>query len=368
MHTRKIIFKLFFLCTIGMFAQDVHFSQLNQSQLLINPANAGNFDGYSRAVLNYRTQWSAGGAPYQTIMAAFDANAGIKKSRSAFVGFGGFIYQDKASTGNNKWSTLNADFMTNIVVNIGKSAKLSGAIGAGLGQTTTNNPNYTWGVQYDGTQFNTNLPNNESFFTRTHFTWFDLSSGVNLDIDKLTQQFTHNNRFHFRIGFAGYHLNAPKLVFATNDPQVIARRFVINSQARFDIKESPVSIMPSLIYMWQGTYHQLNLGTFVRYRFKDESKTTGLKSETALHIGGYYRVGDAFIPQFMLEVKSIMFGFSYDQTVSNYKSANRGLGAFEVSLSWTNLRNSLFKQRREFEGAKTKTAPASSNSKDSRGF
>jgi type IX secretion system PorP/SprF family membrane protein len=367
MHTRKIFFKLFFICTVSLFAQDVHFSQLNQSQLLINPANAGFFDGYSRAVLNYRTQWSAGSAPYQTIMAAFDANAGIKKSRSAFLGFGGYVYQDKASTGNTNWKTLNADFITNIVVNVGKSAKLSGAIGAGIGQTSTNNPNYSWGVQYDGTQFNTSLPNNESFLSRTHFTWFDLSSGVNLDIDRITQQFTHNNRFHLRFGFAGYHLNAPKLIFSTNDPQVIARRFVLSSQARFDIKESPVSILPSLIYMFQGTYHQFNLGSFVRYRFKDESKTTGLKNETAIHIGCYYRVGDAIVPQFMLEYKSIMFGFSYDQTISNYKSANRGLGAFEVSLSWTNLRNSLFKQRREFAGGNAKgSPPPSSNAKDTR--
>lgn len=364
MHTRKIIFKLLFICTISLFGQDVHFSQLNQCQLLINPANTGFFDGYSRAVLNYRTQWNAGSAPYQTIMAAFDANAGIKKSRAAFVGFGGFLYQDKASTGSTAWKTLNADFITNIVVSMGKSAKLSAAIGAGIGQTSANSANYSWGVQYDGTQFNTSLPNNENFITRSNFTWFDLTSGINLDIDKVTQRFTHNNRFHFRIGFAGYHLNAPKLVFNTNDPQVIARRFVVNSQARFDIKESPVSILPSLIFMWQGKYNQFNIGTFMRYRFKDESKTTGLKSETAIHIGCYYRVGDAIVPQFKLEYKSIMFGFSYDQTVSGYRVANRGLGAFEVSLQWTNLRNSLFKQRREFEGAKTKVAPPSSAAKD----
>lgn len=362
MYTRKIIFKLFFFCTISLFGQDVHFSQLNQSQLLINPANTGFFDGYSRAVVNYRTQWSAGTAPYQTIMAAFDANAGVKKSRSAFVGFGGYIYQDKA--GDGSWKTLNADLMANIVVNIGKSAKLSGAIGSGIGQTSTNTNNYSWGVQYTGSQFNTSLPSNENFNNSRNFTWFDLSSGVNLDIDKITQQFTHNNRFHLRIGFAGYHLNQPKLVFTTNDPQSIARRFVINSQARFDIKESPISILPSLIYMWQGQYTEFNIGTFMRYRFKDESKTTGLKSETAIHIGCYYRVGDAIIPQFMLEYKSLLFGFSYDQTVSGYKQANRGLGAFEISLSWTNLRNSLFKQRREFNSGGKGSPPPTSNSKD----
>ena len=122
-------------------AQDTHFSQLGQSQLLINPANAGFFDGYARATVNYRTQWNSGSAPYQTIMAAFDANAGIKKSRSAFFGVGGYIYQDKAASG--AWKTLNADLIGNAVVNVGANSKLSGAIGAGIGQTSTNNNNQT---------------------------------------------------------------------------------------------------------------------------------------------------------------------------------------------------------------------------------
>ncbi|HEX7412641.1 MAG TPA: PorP/SprF family type IX secretion system membrane protein [Bacteroidia bacterium] len=362
MGIRNIIFKLSFFCTFSLFAQDVHFSQLNQSQLLINPANAGFFDGYSRAALNYRTQWTAGGAPFQTIMAAFDANAGIKKSRKAFIGFGGYIYQDKA--GDGSWKTLNADLMGNVVVNVGKYSKLSGAIGAGIGQTSTNNSNYTWGDQYTGTQFDKNLPSYETFNNSRNFTWFDLSSGVNLDIDKIAQQFTHNNRFALRIGFAGYHLNQPKLMFTTNSPQVIDRRFVINVQSRIDIKESPVSILPSLIYMWQGKYKETNIGTFIRYRFKDETKTTGLRSETALHIGCYYRVGDAIIPQFMFELKSWMFSFSYDETISTYKQANRGLGAFEVSLKWTNMRSGLFKQRREFAGGSSKNTPATSIEKD----
>lgn len=365
MGIRSIIFKLSFFCAVGVFAQDVHFSQLNQSQLLLNPANTGFFDGYARAVLNYRTQWSSSGAPYQTIMAAFDANVGIKKSRKAFIGMGGYIYQDKAGTGSLAYKTLTANFIGNVIVNVGTYSKLSGAIGAGIGQTTINNiNNYAWGVQYTGTQFNTGLPNYESFNNSRNFTWFDLSSGVNLDIDKITQQFTHNNRFALRIGFAGYHLNSPKLEFTTNNPQVIARRFVTNIQARFDIKESPVSIMPSFFYMWQGTYKEVNVGTFVRYRFKDETKTTGLRSETALHIGCYYRNKDAIIPQFMLEVKSFMFGFSYDETISGYKQANRGLGAFEVSLRWMNTRSGLFKQRREFSGGSGNVSPLSSDQKD----
>ena len=356
MHTRKIILSFLVFCAAFGFAQDPHFSQLSQSQLLINPANAGFFDGYARANVNYRTQWNAGGAAYQTIMASFDANAGLKKSHSAFLGVGGYIYQDKASDGS--WKTLNADIIGNAVVNVSKNSKLSGAIGVGLGQTSTNNNNYTYGVQYTGTQFNSALPNYETFNSSRNFTWFDLSSGVNFEINKVKEDFSYNNHFSLRLGFAGYHLNQPKLEFTTNNAQNIDRKFVASAQGRIDIKESSVSILPSLIYMFQGPYREFNIGTFMRYRFKDATKTTGLKSETALLIGCYYRTGDAIIPQFMLEFKSLLFGFSYDQTISTYKNANRGLGAFEVTLSWRNLRNGLFKQRREFStGGKTGMTP-----------
>ena len=110
--------------------------------------------------------------------------------------------------------------------------------------------------------------------------------------------------------------------------------------------------------MFQRPYKEFNIGTFARYRFKNVTKTTGLKSETALSIGFFYRTGDAIIPQFLLEFKSLSVGFSYDQTISSYKNANRGLGAFEVSLSWRNLRNGLYKQRREYNsGSKAVMTP-----------
>jgi hypothetical protein len=173
----------------------------------------------------------------------------------------------------------------------------------------------------------------------------------------MQENFDRNVHFSLRLGVAGYHLNQPKIIFSGLSTEIVARRYVFNAQSRIDIKNSPVSILPSLIYMYQMPFQQINVGTFMRYRFKDETKTTGLKVETAIHIGCYFRYADAIIPQFMLEYKQWMFGFSYDQTISPWKKANRGLGAFEVSLSWTNLRNGLFKQRREFGAVKGNATP-----------
>ncbi|HXB40435.1 MAG TPA: PorP/SprF family type IX secretion system membrane protein [Bacteroidia bacterium] len=356
MSTRKLLLRIIFFSGFGAFAQDIHFSQLSMAPLQINPANTGFFDGYSRAILNYRTQWPTANANYQTIAAGFDANVGIKKTRNAFIGFGGLIFQDK--TGDSQWTNLKADFMSNVVLSLNKTSKLALAIGAGVGQISANFDKLTWGVQYTGSQFDPKLPNMEPFAAgKRNFFFFDVCSGINYEINKLQENFDRNAHFTLRLGVAGYHLNQPKIIFSGLSTEAVARRFVFNAQARIDINNSPVSILPSLIYMYQSPFQQLNVGAFMRYRFKDETKTTGLKSETAIHIGCYYRVGDAIIPQFMLEYKAWMFGFSYDETLSTWKKANRGLGAFELNISWTNLRAGLFKQRREFGSTKGNASP-----------
>lgn len=355
MKAKKLLLVVL-LSGFGALAQDIHFSQLGNAPLQINPSNAGFFDGYARGILNYRTQWFSANAAYTTIAAGFDANVGIKRTKRAFIGFGGLVFQDKAGASN--WQNLKVDFMSNVVLSTGKTSKLAMAIGAGVGQMSANFDKLTWGVQYTGNQFDPKLPNQEPFADgKRNFFFFDLCSGITYEIDKMHENFDRNAHFSLRLGLAGYHLNQPKIIFSGLSTEIVKRRYVFNASSRIDISKSSISILPSLIYFYQGPFSQLNVGTFMRYRFKDETKTTGLKVETAIHIGCYYRFGDAIIPQFMLEYKSLMFGFSYDHTLSTWKRANRGLGAFEVCISWTNLRQGLFKQRREFGAAKGNATP-----------
>lgn len=356
MRTKKLFTGLLILGSLAFFGQDIHFSQLSMAPMQINPSNTGFFDGYSRAILNYRTQWFTANAPYTTMAAMFDANAGIKRTRSAFLGFGGMIFEDRA--GSSNWSNLKADFMANVVLNLGKNVKYAQAIGFGVGQISANFNKLTWGEQYNGSIFDNNLPNGEPFADgKRNFFYFDLCTGGSLEINKIQENFDRNAHFSLRIGLAGYHLNQPKIIFSGLSTEVVHARYVANIQSRIDISKSAVSILPSLIFMYQQPFIQTNAGLFMRYRFKDETKTTGLKSETAIHVGCYYRLGDAIIPQFMLEYKSWMIGVSYDHTLSTWKRANRGLGAFELGISWTNLRGGLFKQRREFGASKGNGQP-----------
>ena len=87
-------------------AQDIHFSQVLEAPLFISPANTGFFNGYSRAIINYRNQWGSMGNPYQTIALSADGGLFKSKRRKAFLGLGFTLYNDRA--GAAKISKTNA--------------------------------------------------------------------------------------------------------------------------------------------------------------------------------------------------------------------------------------------------------------------
>lgn len=343
---KKILSAVAISClAAGAFAQDIHFSQLSQSPLLINPANTGLFDGYQRAIINYRSQWASAGSPFKTMAASFDAEIGMKKKKAAYLGVGGTIFQDKAGDAN--WKTFKADAFINGILKIGKESHLALAIGGGYGQTSADFSKLTFGNQYDGTGFSQELNSNEVIVFR-NFNYADLSAGINYDFDKTSVNFDRNNSFKLKIGFAGYHLNQPKYVYGGALEQRLNARYVASLSGQYDFKGTKISLLSNNYYMMQGNFRQINTGVLVRMRFNNQTKITGMVHETSLLLGCNLRVGDAVIPTLMYEMYGFMVGLSYDYNISSYKPSTNGNGGFEISLKWTNLRDGTFKQAREF--------------------
>jgi len=342
---KKIIY-IFLSLTAGIsFAQDIHFSQLSETPLLVNPANTGNFDGYQRAIINYRNQWSTAGSPYKTMAATVDASIGLRKNKTGHIGVGGFIFQDKAGAAD--WKQFKTDLYLNGILKVGKESRLALAIGGGYGQTSADFSKLTFGNQYTGTDFSQEVSSQELLVFK-NFSYTDLSSGIVFEYDKTSVNFDRNNLFALRIGAAAYHINQPILKYGGATDVKLPRRFVGTLSGRYDFKDTKISIMPNFIYMIQSKFTQINAGLMLRIRFNDQTKITGVKHETALYVGISHRVNDAVIPQIMFETKGFGLGFSYDYNVSNFKSASRGVGGFEISLRWINLRDGLFRQGREF--------------------
>src|SRR3954470_1548248 len=87
---------VFTLSGVIVRAQDIHFSQLYETPLLISPANTGFYNGYFRAIANYRNQWASMNNAFQTMGLSLDGGLFRSRKRPAFMGIGFTVFNDQA--------------------------------------------------------------------------------------------------------------------------------------------------------------------------------------------------------------------------------------------------------------------------------
>ncbi len=351
-QTKRIVVITLMLCVLKTYktqAQDIHFSQIHESPLFISPAYAGFFNGYFRAIANYRTQWPAMGGPFKTIALQTDGGFFKNRKRNAFLGAGLSIYNDAAGSAN--FSLLS------VALNISGIVKLSdkSAFSAGIyGGPVTNNSNYdklTFAHQFNGEKIDETAATGENFVFRK-FTYSDIGAGLAYEFS--TKQISEERDYitSVRVGFGAYHLNGPKTAYTTATDFRLPKRYTFHVTSNIDIHNTPISIMPSILYQIQSPATQLNLGTHVFYRLKNGTKITGEKNEIKLGMGIYYRNKDAFIAQLMIDMGPYALNVSYDYNYSQYKIASKGMGGYEIGLRYNILGDALFSKRSEYRNTK----------------
>ena len=329
------------------YAQDIHFSQITEAPLFLNPANTGLFEGYLRATVNYRNQWTPMIQPYKTMAVSLDGVIGEKSKKKAYFGWGLNFFNDQAGASAYALNQVMGSFSA--IVHLDPKNKICSAIGGGYGMRTANYNNLTFGNQYNGTIFDPNVPSFETMqFNK--FSYGEVNAGLQWEFTKTDKAFDKDDNVDVKVGIAGYHLNQPLLKYYKYSQEKLPMRIVAEMAARIDIKGTKMSVLPSMIYMRQATFSELNLGTFLRVRFKNPTKTTGFKHEAGISLGMYLRPGDAIIPQMIIDMSGWSIGFAYDYNISSYKAVSRGNGGMEISLQWHSLRDALFKRKREQGG------------------
>jgi type IX secretion system PorP/SprF family membrane protein len=326
-------------------SQDIHFSQLHEAPLFVNPANTGFFGGDYRIILNYRNQWASMGNPYKTLAFSVDGGFFKSKKRTAFMGLGLTFFNDKAGAANLS--------NTQISLNLSGILKLTskGIFAVGVyGGTSSYKGNYaalTYGTQFNGNEIDPSLPSYESVNFRK-FAYTDVGAGVAYEY---TNSKSHNDRddiFSFRIGVAGYHLNNSRMEFGTGYGYRIPTKISYFLTSRIDVPNTKLTVAPSIYVFQQSPAVEVNFGTFIKYRFKSGTKVTGEKAENSFGVGFYYRDKDAIIPQFLIDMGKYAIGISYDVNISSYKKASRTVGGFEISLRWNKVTDALFTKKNEY--------------------
>lgn len=340
----KYLCALFLLITLAVKAQDIHFSQIQEAPLWINPANAGFFNGYLRAIANYRNQWASMGNAFQTMAVSVDGTALKAARKKGYIGMGLFVFNDKA--GVAKIGTTQAQFHVSGIIKSSKKSRLAGGIYLGINQNSATYASLTYANQYNGKDIDRSIPTGE-VVNYTSFVSSDVGAGVNYEYSSSTVDMTRDDIFSVKFGAAVHHINKPVQRFSSGSSYQLPMRFVGNVQTRIDFKDTKLSLLPSAIYILQGSASQTIVGTHLRFRFRNGTKLTGNKTETGLNIGVYYRVNDAVIPQINLDMGKYAIGFSYDINVSKYNQVSKGVGGFEIYLKFMTLDDALFKRKRE---------------------
>jgi len=345
---KKIYYFIVLLLSINTAAkaQDIHFSQVLETPVFLSPANTGFFNGYFRAIANYRNQWAPMGKPYQTIAVSLDGGLFKSKKRKAFVGLGLTVFNDKA--GSAALQKTNALLNVSGVLKVSKRSALSVGLAGGADATNGNYSKLTYANQFDGNTIDASKPTGESVVYR-QFTTTDISAGMAYEFSKVTVDQDHDDIMSFRISVAALHLNQPKQEFGAGSSYRLPVRYIGALTSRYDFEDTKFSVTPTFVIQKQSQAWEFITGSYIKYRTGVGTKVTGQKTVNAMGFGVFYRSQDAFISKLIYEMGDYAIGLAYDFNVSGYRTASKYMGGFEISLRYNNLASSLFESRSEFK-------------------
>ncbi len=316
------------LLPLFSYGQDIHFSQLTQTPLLLNPAQAGLSHGFA-AIINYKDQWkSVTNNPFRTFNVSADMAYNKKKSGN-HLGVGIDIFSDKA--GDGAMGTTMGQLHLSGVIALDDNNLLSAGIYGGFGQRSLSYDKLNWDNQYIGGMFDAAAPSMEpaAFANRTYA---DLGAGLAWFYGKGHNTISSNDALTFNAGFALQHINKPLYSFYGNSDTRLPMKFVAHGNADIGWKNHSVVLQPGYVVMIQGGHHEINAGLLVKYLMQEASHYTRSKKPAAFVLGGYYRFGDAFNIITAYEINFMRIGFSYDINLSDLTTASKSRGGFEISL------------------------------------
>lgn len=310
--------------------QDVHFSQFMNSSFLYNPGQTGLINGDHRALLNYRTQWGSIAEAYKTYSFTYDTKIFKKQTNKANMGIGLGVYKDVA--GDTEFGTTSITLASSAILKLDDDNKLSVGLQGGIMQNSINS-NMRWGNQYDGSGYNEFIPSGEQSNYNSDPTVGDFNAGIVWNYGTSHETVMDNDLFSMQAGLAVSHLSRQRIEFS-DFKEKIYNKFTLHGKSFIGIKNSPYAAVPGFLWQKQGPSSELLFGSYFRTKLKTESRYTGIFKESALAIGVFYRMGDAFVPKLSLEMMNFILGVSYDYTVSGLGDPTGGNGGLEISLQY----------------------------------
>lgn len=309
-------------------AQEVRYSQYYIVMPAINPAATGAFGGDYRLMANYRmNHYSGAGDAFTTIYGSYDQ--GIKKykkdgnAKNTFFSAGLSFMNDKAGIGSLTSTEISG--LLSFHLKIADRNFLS--IGTRLGYATrsVDYTNFKWASQFnrgDGS-YDPTLPT-DPLVKFDNVNYFPLGAG-------LMWNYSNPEKLKLNAGVSLNRLNEPDVAFDANVTEKLPMQIVGNVGADWFIPNSIVSLMPTVLYISQDYYSEVNMGMFFKWYLSFDSKMTHIKKTSILYTGIFYRTTGDMILSMKLDLRrNLTLGVAYDTGIDG--DAYRGRSALEIAI------------------------------------
>ena len=318
------IFTAFFILLLAcsnnnVFGQDPQFSQYYAAPLYLNPGLAG-INQAGRAGVNYRNQWPAIDASFETFSAWIDYHFDENNSSAGLI-----VTRDQEGQAGLSSTSVGLQYAYELELTYNWVFRP----GFQLSYTTRdlNFSQLTFGDQFDNTGL-VNPTTIETFDNGLRINYFDLALGG---------IFYSGNLW---VGGALHNLLEPdqSLIDGDGADSPLPRRFSLHGGYRLPLRSTSTlrgqtadgrerSVTPSFNYRSQGKFDQLDLGVF----FTFEPIILGLwyRGIPIKTVEGFSN-NESIIIHLGLRKGNFNFGYSYDITISEL-GINTG-GAHEASL------------------------------------
>ncbi len=318
---RNVLRRCSFLAILAFFfiksdAQDLHFSQFQNSPLNHNPGLTGIFSGDQRFIGNFRRQWFQVPVDYLTFSASYDMKFRRDGAKS-FWSAGAIFNYDRA--GDARLAMAHVALNGSYTVGVTQGFLITLGVQAGGGQRSLRTNELLWGNFWDGSGIDPTRPSGEPSDLGDSRYYFDLGAGINFRLQK-------SKRTHLDIGIGGLHLNEPNNTFYDDGDAKLPIRTAIMASGSLAVLPF-MDVQANGLIHYSGPFQEIVLGGLVNFHLSQKKAR-----EMQFGVGAAVRLDDAIIPMVQIAYDGWLAGFSYDINTSLFEDATSGRGGPEVSL------------------------------------
>ncbi len=306
---------LILLQTGYCFSQDVHYSQFFYSNLNMNPALTGFFEGNWRLTDNNRIQWFTLNVPYISNSLSLDKAFGYSNWK---WGNGILLVYDQSGDIQLSVSKL---YYNSSLLYMSKNFSCAVGIQPGVVLKSFNRNKITFPDQYDlkSGNYNPVLPT-QGNVTAENLYYLDLNAGF-------TGSYTWSNQT-MELGISAFHIFTMGQSFIGND---IRLPFSYLAYGKYTLTRNNKAVQPLIYYRYQEKASEMIAG-LNRLIFLPGKNSIQEYDYGVLFRGGLDRNPDAVIVRGGVKINNIQIGLSYDLTVSSLAPVNYLQGAIELGL------------------------------------